>query len=170
MVSLVQLIEKLKRTPMDLENLKRILPPKCRVLEYKQLKHANRTKLFTGVEGVLLFMPNRSNKIGHFTTLIPKRHHLEYFSSLGGSPTSDIKRLGLDDSLLKLLGKHYIYNRKALQDNVHSVQDCGCFCIARLYLRELKLREFVGLFQRRIVSQSPDDIVSILCILPFSQI
>ena len=171
MVKLKSLIERLKRTPLDLRQLEKIIPKSCKAMQYKQLKNKNRRELFSDNEGIVLLIPSKKSKIGHFVCLLPRRNHIEYFSSLGNSPNEEIFKLEQDKEILgHILGKSFIYNSMPLQRGDFAIVDCGLWMLCRLYLRELKLREFQTLFSSRLTLQSGDDIASILAILLLTEV
>lgn len=171
MVNLTQIIDRLKHLPVSIADLKKLVPPKCDVVKLNSLLGKHRTEVFKNLRGLIVLLPSNVSQVGHYVTLIPKRHHISYFSSLGNSPTQESKLLHNDKGIItKLLGSNYVYNRKKLQSGNFKIRSCAMFCLARLYFSELKSREFQTLFSRNVVLSSPDDIVSMLCILPFSEV
>lgn len=164
-MDLKRAISKVKSLPIGLRDLDSLLPPRCATIQYKNLTQPRR-KLFQNKDAYVVRIPNKGNKVGHFCVVLARRHHIEFFSPTGGSIASEFKRLGQDPTLIKrLVGQNYIHNTKALQSDNKSIQDCACWCLARCYLRHLKLREFQGLFNKSVNLQSSDDIVSIMCLL-----
>jgi len=158
-------ISKIKNLPIDLRDLKPILPPRCDIILYKNLNKP-RSVLFAKTDGYVVRVPNANNKVGHFVVILAKRNHIEFFSPTGGSIASEFKRLKQDPTLLNnLVGQHFIYNSKKLQRDVNSIQDCASWALARLYLRHLKLRDFQKLFIKSVNLQSSDDIVSLMSLL-----
>lgn len=170
MVSLLELVEKLEHTPVSLADLRKLIPENCKAVELKHLKGKHRSSIFKDNEGMIVRLPSDLSKIGHFVCLLPKQHHIEYFSSLGNSPVQETKRLGNDKTLLELLGTEYIYNRKPLQSGKFNIKTCGMWVVTRLFLRDLKLREFQTLFSRSLSLQTSDDIVSIMMLILFSEV
>jgi hypothetical protein len=165
MGKLEQLIKRLKSTPMSVGGLKKLLPVYATFKTFEQLTD-HRSKVFGKHECVVVLIPSKFSKIGHFVVLTKFPKYIEYFSSLGGSPKSETQKLGQhSDILLKLLGRNYVYNSVELQSNSSTIEDCALFVLARVKLRKLKLREFQSLFKGRITLQSPDDIVSMLAVL-----
>ena len=151
--------------PVSLGDLDALLPPRCGTIQYKNLTQPRR-QLFQSKDAYVVRIPSKNSKVGHFVVILAKRNHIEFFSSTGGSIASEFKRLGADPTLMnRLVGQHFIHNTKPLQSNKDSIQDCSCWCLARCYLRHLKLREFQGLFNKSVNLQSSDDIVSVLCVL-----
>ena len=165
-----RLIEKMKRTPIDLRVLGSLLPSYAKTMQYKDIK-GHRSEVFGDKTCVVLRIPSNFSKIGHFVVLLKKQKSIEYFSSLGGSPYSELEKLGQDKSvLMDLLGSNFIYNSKALQSKSSTIQDCALFCLCRIVLSKLTLSDFQKIFSRSISLHSPDDIVSVLCILNFANL
>ena len=167
-MELKSVISKIKSMPIDLRDLEPLLPDRCAIIQYKDLNKP-RSVLFSKIDGYVVRIPNKTNKVGHFVVLLAKRNHIEFFSPTGGSIQSEFKRLGQDPSIInKLIGQDFIQNTKQLQSNKNNIQDCADWCLARLYLKKLKLREFQKLFNKSIHLQSSDDIVSLMCLLLLS--
>ena len=165
MVKFEQLIEQIKETPVSLEFLRTKLPQRCAAVQYKHLKK-HRSEVFKANDAVVVLIPSKISDIGHFVVLLAKRNHIEYFSPLGGTPDSEMAKLGEPSVVIKeLLGKHYIVNRVALQGGDFHISDCAVWCLLRCYLRKLKLREFQKLFQRHVTLNTPDDIAAALGVL-----
>ena len=160
-----KIIQKIKTTPIDLRILKQLVPNKCKAVKYSELNKPRR-EVFKGIEGLAVLIPHKLSKVGHFITLIPKRHHIEYCSSLGGSPDEELDKLHQSHTIMKkLLGKNYVYNSVKLQSGKYDIKDCASFVLMRLYFRHLKLREFQKLFARNIQLSNPDDIASAMTAL-----
>ena len=164
-MDLKNIITNIKSLPIGLRDLDKLLPPRCTTIQYKHLTQA-RAQLFKKNDAYVIRIPNKSNKVGHFVVCLAKRNHIEFFSPTGGSIASEFKRLGADPTNMnRVVGQHFIHNTKALQSNKDSIQDCACWALARCYLKDLKLREFQGLFSKSVNLQSSDDIVSLMCLL-----
>ena len=168
MVSLSSLINTIKTTAVSIKFLRERVPKGVDVIVYQALKGKHRSSLFKGKRAIIVLIPKKGSKMGHFIALLPKAGHIEYFSSLGGGPFQELDKLHESTEIFKnLLGKSYIYNRAKLQSGAYKIEDCAAFVLARVFLSKLKNREFVGLFQRRLSLQSSDDIVSALVLLHF---
>lgn len=166
MVKLVTLLEKIKKTPIDLDYLRSKLPSQCRAVEYKSLKGKHRSEVFKNTEALVVLIPKIGSDVGHFVVLLAKKHHIEYFSSLGGSPASELKKLGEPAAIFdQILGKNFITNSQALQSGDYSINDCAVWCLLRCFMRKLKLREFQEIFSRSAHLQTPDDIAACMGIL-----
>ena len=167
MVKLRTLLETVEQTPVSIGFLKKRVPPKVDVLAYEQLAGKHRTQLFKGKNAIIVLVPKKGSKKGHFVCLVPRPGHLEYFSSLGRNFESELSELGEHLSTFqKLFGKRYIYNKVKLQSGKYSINTCAAFVLARAKLAHLKLREFQQLFNR-ITLQNPDDVVALMVLLDF---
>ena len=168
MVKLLTLLEQIEQTPVDMSFLRKRLPPDVLVVPYAKLKGKHRSELFRGKRAVVVLIPKKNTKQGHFVVLLPRKRHLEYFSSLGGSPESELAALGEPLAIFRnLLGSDFIYNRVALQRGDYSIKSCSAWVLARVYLSHLKLRQFQEIFRRNVSLSNPDLIVSMLALLHF---
>ena len=100
MLKLIQLLEKIQQTSMDVEYLRKRLPKKCKVVDYTSLK-GHRSDVFRGLEALVVLIPKKGSDLGHFVVLLPREHHIEYFSSLGGTPHSELQKLGEPEQQMK---------------------------------------------------------------------
>ena len=162
------LIRAIKNSPVSIGFLKDRVPDRVDVISYEMLKGKHRSKIFRGKRAVIVLIPKKGSKMGHFIVLIPRKNHIEYFSSLGNSWEKELEMLHEPtDIFQKLLGKQFIYNRVKLQKNTYTINDCAAWVLVRVYLSKLKLREFTNLFSRRVTLSNSDDIMAMLAILLF---
>ena len=162
-----RLLKTIKQTPVNKSFLKARLPHGVKVVSYQHLKGKHRRAVFDKGRPVVVLIPKKGEKTGHFIVLVPRERHIEYFSSLGGSPQSELASLNEPLEIMNdLLGKNFIYNKTQLQSGDYRINDCASWVLARVYLRHLKLREFVQLFKRKTLSSS-DDVVAIMTLLHF---
>ena len=167
MVTLKSMLEKIEQTAVTIGFLKKRVPNTVSVLAYQQLRGKHRSQLFKGKTSIIVLIPKKKSKRGHYVCLIPRPGHIEYFSSLGNSFETELAQLDEPLDLFRnLLGKNYIYNKTKLQSGMYNINSCGAWVLARSKLAHLKLREFLPLF-RRVSLQNPDDIVSVLVLLDF---
>ena len=165
------LLEKLKQTPMDLRVLGTLLPDYATTMEYKQLNGRHRAHVFKDKKCIVMRIPSNFSDIGHFIVLVRHQKSIEYFSSLGGSPESELKQLGQDKAkMMELLGTNYVYNSKQLQSRDSTIHSCALHCLARIKLHKLKLQQYQKMFNRSITLRSSDDIVSMMTILLVSEL
>ena len=170
-ISLKSIVNQLKHTPVSVGDLKQLIPPKTKVVKLKDLKGKHRTQVFKGVRGIIVLLPSKVSKQGHYVTILPRRNHIEYWSSLGNSPAKEATLLHNDEGIIKnLLGNHFIYNRTKLQSGDFKIKTCAMFCVARLFLSDLKLREFNSLFTKGLTANSPDDLISLMSFMTFQDV
>ena len=163
------MIRELEGIPVSVKTMRDIVPDGVDVYVYSQLKGKTRQNLFKNKRGVVILIPKKNSSEGHFVCLLPRKTHIEYFSSLGNSFETELAMLNqVETHFHKIVGKHYIYNRVKLQSGKYSIKTCAQFVYARLCLYKLKLREFVQLFQRDVHLSSPDDVVSMMALLRFT--
>ena len=168
MVTLRSLLETIERTPVSIGFLKKKVPENVDVFAYEQLKNKHRSDVFKNKRGIIVLIPKKGHKKGHFVALIPRRNHIEYFSSLGNSFETELAQLNEPLTIFKkLLGKQFIYNNIRFQSGQYNINTCGAWVLARVKLAGLKMREFQKLFNR-VSLNSPDDIVSLMVLLDFS--
>ena len=153
--------------PLGLERLRSLLPKRSKAVLYESLRNKKRSEVFKDLDSLIVLYETTVNKKteGHFVALIPRAHSLEYFSSLGRSPTDEIQSMHQDPVVFKtLLGKNYTYSRKKLQLDDYSVSDCGFWVLARVILHEMKTPSFQRLFTPRTL-RSSDEILSVMSAL-----
>ena len=122
MVKLRELLNQIETTPVSIGFLKKRVPATVKVLTYQQLRGKHRSELFKGLTGVIVLIPKKDSKKGHFVTLIPRRNHIEYFSSLGNSPSYELEIQHESKSIFDtLLGKNFIYNNVRLQSGKYNI-------------------------------------------------
>ena len=161
-MSLQRIIQSIKSFPVDVGFLRGHLPDKCKVVQYSELNN-HRSEIFKNLNSLVVIIPMKGTKYGHFIVLLPRKHHIEYFSSLGGNPFSELKKLNEPRFIFdKLLGKKYIYNSVMLQKDSKDTKSCWIWVILRAVFHNLKLRDFVSLFQKKISLQSSDDIAGLM--------
>ena len=159
------LLRKLKETPMDLRILGTLLPSYAKTMQYKALT-GHRSTVFKKHKCIVLRIPSTFSPIGHFVVLLKRKKAIEYFSSLGGSPESELKALGQDKTILMdLLGTNYIYNSRPLQSKKTTIHSCALHCLARIKLHHLKLADYQKMFTRTVTLRTADSIVAMLTIL-----
>jgi hypothetical protein len=166
MVQLSDIISK----PMSLSRLRELLPAKSKAVLYATLQKdkRNRQDIFRGINSLVVLYEGRidGRKQGHFVCLIPRAHSISYFSSLGRAPTDEMNAFHTDPTAFKrLLGKNYTYNRKKLQLNSYTVEDCGYWVLARAILVDMKLKDFQKLFGVRSFRSSDEVLANMVFLL-----
>ena len=160
----------LESTQFDIKKIRAVLPDDCSAILYDTLKKdkRHRSDIFKNLRGLVVLYEGEidGRQQGHYVTLIPKKTHIEYFSSLGNSPNHESTILGIENTAFKrLLGKNYKYSRAKLQRDRYDVNDCGLWAIARCYLSKWPLQKFQKFFSRREHITGPDDKVSLMTYL-----
>ena len=153
--------------PLGMEKLRSLLPKQSKVVLYESLRNSQRSEVFKNLDSLVVLYETKINnkKQGHYVCLIPRAHSIEYFSSLGRSPADEMNALHQDPTVFrKLLGKGFTYNRKKLQLDTYTVEDCGVWCIARAILHKSKLSPFLRLFTPRQLSSS-DEVLAVMSLL-----
>ena len=123
------LLNDVKRTSVSVGFLKSRVPHGVQVLSYTQLNKP-RGEIFKKKKPAVVLIPKKGEDLGHFIALLPRERYIEYFSSLGGSPESELAQLGEPLEIMrKILGKNFIYNRVQLQSGKYSAQ-AGCWHVS----------------------------------------
>ena len=89
MVKLETLLNRIETTPVTMSFLRKRVPEGVSVIAYPNLKGKSRSEVFNGKRAVVVLIPKKGTKSGHFVVLLPRKRHIEYFSSLGRSPESE---------------------------------------------------------------------------------
>ena len=156
----------MKETPVSIGFMKRRVPPGVKVLNYTRLT-GSRKDLFKSGKPVIVLIPREGSDEGHFVALVPRKRSIEYFSSLGNSPQKELSMLQEPDNLMmRILGSNFTYNRVQLQSGKYNINDCAQFCLARVILHHMKLRDFLTLFRKRML-RNADDVVALMSLLHF---
>ena len=81
--------------PLGLERLRSLLPEDSKAVLYESLRGKKRSEVFKNITTLVVLYETKidNKKEGHFVVLIPRAHSLEYFSSLGRSPTDEMNAL-----------------------------------------------------------------------------
>ena len=171
MVNLKRIVNSLKHTPVSIQDLRKLVPPKCKVVKLNDLKGKHRSDVFKGVRGMIVLLPSTVSPQGHYVAILPRKNHIEYWSSLGNSPAKESTLLHIDEGIIdNLLGRHFIYNRTRLQSGDFKIKTCAMFCVARMFLSDLKMREFNSLFKSGMTASTPDDLISIMSFMTFQDV
>jgi hypothetical protein len=164
-VSLLDIV----REPLGLNKLREMLPSSSKAVLYSTLTKNKRSRqeIFKGILSMVVLYETKidGKRQGHWVVLIPRAHSIEYFSSLGRSPSDEMNALHQDKSAFnRILGKNFTYNRSKLQLQRYDVDDCGYWALARAILVDVKLRDFQKLFRGRTVSSS-DEMMGLMTLL-----
>ena len=163
-------LKKIEGQEVEIKNLRKMLPERCKVILYDTLKKDKRARraIFSGIDSLIVLYEGTVNgkRAGHYVILIPRPTHISYFSSLGKSPDHETTILGLENTTFKqLLGTNYKYSRVKLQRDAYNVNDCGLWCVARAYTHKIKIQDFQKLFLKRVSLQTTDDRMAFMTFL-----
>lgn len=116
-------------------------------------------------KGVIILLESEKKNVGHFVCVTNGK---EYFSSYGHDPRYALKLTGNSDKLLKFLPRNYDYNKVKFQ-NERNANTCALYCLARVILVDMTLREFQKLFRRKINLKNSDEVITLATLLLRSQ-
>ena len=156
-------ISELETVQMDIRDIRKYLPSRCKALLYKTLSNSKK-KVFADHDAVVVLYESKigGKKQGHYICLINRGNSVEYFSSMGRGPNDELQQLQLAESpkFADILGKNYTYNKRALQNSRnYKVNTCGLWVIARCLLRDKSISDFVKLFGKQTISD-PDEAIA----------
>lgn len=162
-------LQEIKRNPLGLNKLRTMLPSDSHAILYSTLAKDNRSRqaIFKGIRSLVVLYETKidGSRVGHWVVLIPRAHSIEYFSSLGRSPSDEMNALHQDKTAFsRILGKNFTYNRAKLQLQKYDIDDCGYFALARAILVEFTLRDFQKLLSGRTI-RSSDEMLGIMTLL-----
>ena len=157
-------------TPMTITRLRALLPKNSKAVLYETLKKDTRKRqaVFQGINSLVVLYEGKINgkKQGHYVVLIPRAHSIEYFSSLGRAPSDEVHAFHEDPTAFQtLLGKNFTYNRKKLQLQSYTVEDCGYWALARCIMYQKKLAEFQKMFSPRTMRSSDEVLATMMFFL-----
>jgi hypothetical protein len=165
-------IKKVRQYPLGDDDLRKLLGNDIKIWNYPQLKDlSSAEEMFDDKGRAILLFPNVSPTSGHWTALINKPDHIEFFDSYGDAPDTeqkggmsggrleqlDIERPDLTQ-LLRASGKPVFYNRHPFQSSSPNVATCGRHCVARLLYAPYSLDKYGAIIKKS--KMNPDDFVS----------
>ena len=156
------LLRKLESTPLSLERIQKLCP-NCTTIVYDELP-ANPTinTLFKGKDACVVFYElhgNSQQSVGHFSLILKVGKNIEYFSSYGFAPETELNLTKSDAGKMKSIFKNV--NIKVNSVRYQSTKDtetCGRWCILRYRFRKMDSKQFASLFSGRVQLTSRDDI------------
>ena len=164
MVNLRQILT----APMGFHALRAKVPDYCKVVLYSSLLNDDRHRgqIFGSKKCIIVLYEGKiSGKIqGHYICLSKRHNRIEYFSSMGCNAQHELTILGLKGkkpAFERILGKAYEVNRKRLQSKKYQINDCAYWCLARVLLYKMSLKEFQQFYLSKLSIQSPDDLLAV---------
>jgi len=164
----------IERKQFEIKELRGLLPEGCKVVLYDTLQKdgRHRRQIFEGIDALVVLYEGKIDNTtqGHYITLIPRKTHIEYFSSMGFGPSHETTILNLKHKVFnRILGRNFKYSRVRLQRESYDVNTCALFCLARCYLHKWPLQKFQKFMSKRESIQSPDDKVALMTLILSSQ-
>lgn len=165
-------IKKVRQYPLGDDDIRKLLGNDIKIWNYPQLKGLSDIREMFDEKGrAILLFPNISPTAGHWTCLINKPDHIEFYDPYGDAPDTeqrggmskkrleqlDIERPDLTQ-LLRASGKPVYYNHHAFQSSAPSVATCGRHCVVRLLYAPYSLDKYGSIIKKS--GMSADDFVS----------
>lgn len=162
-----RILQRLKEIPISLKTIEEYCPDNVRVLLYDRIP-SSKQQFFGGKDAVIIFYEmhdatgQAKNTTGHFS-LVVNGTRPKYWSSYGFPPEKEISLTHSKGKLLRILGQHD-WNKTRYQKIKHT-NTCGLHVLARSYLLDFTEDQYRKLMMRRVVLQSADLIVCIMCLI-----
>ena len=167
-----QSIEDLKHIPLSDHDIKRMCDGKVKVIMYSDLKKYKTLDQLLKPYGSVIILYRTGENYGHWCCLNKiNKNTVEFFDPYGNMVDLDLKwtdektrkQLGQD---LPLLSKLMYDSPYRLDYNHHKFQNikdaslatCGRWCVLRILLKDLTLKQFSKIFLKK--KKSPDSIVT----------
>lgn len=155
-------IKKVHQYPLGDDDIRKMLGNDIKIWNYPQLKKlSNAKELFDEKGRAILLFPSFSPTSGHWTCLINKPDHIEFFDSYGDAPDTE-QRGGMSKGrleqldvahphltkLLRTSGKPVFYNNHAFQSESPNIANCGRHCVVRLLYAPYSLDKYGGIIKK----------------------
>lgn len=140
------------------------------IITYPELeKYESLDDLFDGKGRAILFFPNASENVGHWTCLIKRRNMIEFFDPYGDAPEeqkdglskSRLQQLDIAQPFLSRLMRAerlpIYYNSHAFQSSRDDVATCGRHCVVRLLYQPYSIDKYAAIIRKS--GLKPDDFV-----------
>lgn len=155
-------IKKVHQYPLGDDDIRKLLGNDIKIWNYPQLEGLNNIReLFDSKGRAILLFPNITPTAGHWTCLINKGDHIEFFDSYGDAPDTtqrgglskkrledlDIERPYLT-KLLRASGKPVYYNNHTFQSSSPNIANCGRHCVVRLLYAPYSLDKYNSIIKK----------------------
>ena len=102
-------LQEIQREPLGLNKLRAMLPKDSKAVLYSSLAKVKRSRqaIFKRIRSLVVLYETKidGKRVGHWVVLIPRAHSIEYFSSLGRSPSDEMNALHIDKTAVGSLVK-----------------------------------------------------------------
>jgi hypothetical protein len=150
----------LKAYALSDADIKAMLGP-VKITTYPELEGiSDINQLFDAQGRAILFFPNQTPTIGHWTCLIKRPNMIEFFDPYGERPDdqkdgmtrSKMEQLDIDQPLLSRLLRStslpVYYNSHAFQSSRDDVATCGRHCAVRLLYKPFTIDKYAKTIKR----------------------
>ena len=173
---MVRNLREIIQKQVGIRELRALVPDYCRVVLYSSLLNdtRHRSLLFGHKTCVIVLYEGEidDRQQSHFIVLSKRSNRIEYFSSMGYTAHHELSILNLKGkkpAFERLLGKAYEVNRKRFQQDKYTVNDCAWWCLARVMLYKLSLKEFQKFYSSKPTIQNTDDLLALTMFLIANQ-
>lgn len=152
------------------DDIRSLLGGNIEITPYPKIKDAqNIGELFDSRGRAIIFYPQQSENVGHWTAMIRDGRHIEFFDPYGEPPDAQkdglsknqLERMRMEHpDLTRLLedsGCRVIFNKVQLQKLANDVQTCGRHCVCRLLYYRLPIGKYRQMIQK--TGMTPDEFV-----------
>lgn len=147
----------------------RMLLPGVPIMSYPQLAiHTGSLRDAMDARGrLLLFLPVRDERTGHWVAVMWRRGAYHYFDPYGlpldaaRAYAADPRRVGVDRPLLERLllreGRPVVESRVRFQRQRQDITTCGAWCVLRLMHASLSDSKFARMIAAQLAALSPEE-------------
>lgn len=154
------LYNELKSYPLSNYDLQAILHPDTKIHGYEQLFKIKHIDELMDNKGRFILLYRLSTSYGHWTGIIKKDNHIEFFDPYGFPPDTQHKNLEIEKDMIELYkqdqnklvnlindaGYYITYSHKKLQDiKNYDIATCGRHVASRLIFYKLTLGQYYEL-------------------------
>ena len=152
------------------DDIRGLLGGNIEITPYSKIKDVqNINELFDSRGRAIIFYPQQSENVGHWTCMIKDGRQIEFFDPYGEPPDAQkdglsknqLEKMRMDHPdltrLLEESGCHVIFNKVQLQKLANDVQTCGRHCVCRLLYYRLPIGKYRQMIQKS--GMTPDEFV-----------
>jgi hypothetical protein len=152
------------------DDIRRLLGGGIEITPYPNIKDVqNINELFDSRGRAIIFYPQQSENVGHWTCMIKDGRQIEFFDPYGEPPDAQkdglsknqLEKMRMDHPdltrLLEESGCHVIFNKVQLQKMANDVQTCGRHCVCRLLYYKIPIQRYRQMIHKS--GMTPDEFV-----------
>jgi hypothetical protein len=152
------------------DDIRGLLGGNIEITPYPKIKDVqNINELFDSRGRAIIFYPQQSESVGHWTCMIKDGRQIEFFDPYGEPP--DAQKDGLSQNQLEKMrmnhpdltrlledsGCRVIFNKVQLQKLANDVQTCGRHCVCRLLYYRIPIGKYRQMIHKS--GMTPDEFV-----------